>query len=297
MEGTDSVHEWAGAISKITAVASDVITINMDRYDAGFIVGDTIVISGTDYTISSFPSSTEIKLSAAPGSVVDEYVYTKVITTSTFSYSISTDPSASPVDCSGKNLETELDFKFDTLTIENNRVFYGCATNRRYFVSKNNDYADMRFSDPKLTGEGDTGVLDAPVTKFLVDASQGRVVASCGPNQMYEIKTKVLETTTQSSYTSVKRLRSGYGSGIVNKYAMAEIKYSIAFVTNNKEIDSLGRAEELDTTRATPLSSKIRLDLESFDTTDAVTFFFKNSLFVSFPSQSLVYEYDFEQGF
>jgi len=296
VEGTDTVHDWSGAISKITGVVTDTVTINMDTSTAGFIVGDGVTIDGTNYTIMSFPSSTSIKLSANPGAVTNSYIYTTVVSIDLFSYSIILDPSSPPVNNVGKNLNTELGFVFDTLAVEDNRVFYGCASNRRYFITKNSSYSDMRFSNPRLSGEGDTGVLDAPVTKFMQDASQGRMVASCGPDKMFEMKNKLLATTTATSFTSVKRLRSGYGSGVVNKYAMSEIKYSIVFVTHGKDIDSLGRAERLDTTQAKPLSSKIVLDLDAFDTSDAVTYYYKNSLFVSFPSQSRVYEYSFEQS-
>lgn len=294
VEGTNSVYSWAGAIAKITAVSTTDITIGVSTFVAGFKVGDVVTIDGADYTIMSILSDTEMRLNAAPGAVTDVYVYSKVASTSLFAYTILLDPSSAPTSHTGISLYNDFGFTFDTLAVEDNAVYYGSSSIRRVFKTKNTSFSDCRFSTPRLPGEGDTFVLDAPVTIFLNDSSQGRIIASCGADKLYEIKERVLETTDASSYTAVKRLRSGYGAGIVNKRAASEVKYSIGFVTHSKEIDTLGRVEELDTPTGQPLSYKIKLDLDSLDTVDdAVTHFNTNSLFVSFPSVNKIYEYDF----
>lgn len=139
-----TVYNWAGGFAKFVSYAGNVITLDRNVAQAGFAASGTVTINGIDYTYTGISGSTLTGTSDASAAVANQVAMSKIVTTT----SITSGPAST--------------FLIDFLRVVANQAYYGSYTSQLVYMSKNTDYTDCGSSTPRLTGEGDVILLDAP---------------------------------------------------------------------------------------------------------------------------------------
>lgn len=139
--GDTNTYAWAGGVAKFVSYAVNVITLDRNAAIAGFASSGTVTINGIDYTYTGISGSTLTGTSDASAAVLNQIVFSKVVTSATT-------PAAG--------------FTNDFIKVVNNQLYSGSYTSQLIYLSKNTDYTDHTHSTPRITGEGDIVILDAP---------------------------------------------------------------------------------------------------------------------------------------
>lgn len=138
-----TVYDWSGGLALFVSYAANVITLDRNAAGAGFASSGTVTINGVDYTYTGISGSTLTGTSDASAAVLNQVVQAKIKTITSFT--------------SGPASTYNVDF----LRVVANQLYLGSYTSQIIFLSKNTSYTDFSQSTPRLTGEGDTVILDA----------------------------------------------------------------------------------------------------------------------------------------
>lgn len=139
--GDTNTYEWAGGVGLFVSYAANVITLDRNTTTAGFATSGTVTINGITYTYTGITGSTLTGTSDASAAVANQVAYSTVITNAT-----------TPI----------AGFTNDFIKVVNNQLYSGSYTSQLIYISKNTSYTDHTHSTPRITGEGDTVILDAP---------------------------------------------------------------------------------------------------------------------------------------
>lgn len=302
-EGTKSLLNWGGSMGAIDIINGNDIGSNIKpMYDFGLRETDKITINGAEYTITGWTVDGYATLDSAPVASIGDLFIEKVYSQDTFTYMNLEQSDDAPVVESNKDLEVELDFVFDTIAVYQNQLYSGCNTNHLGFKSKNTDWTDFSYNTTKgrIKGEGDKFILDSPITSIDVEPVKGRLVISCGSDDVYELNNQDVNVSAATAYstsiTTVKKLLSGFDSGFLNKYSQTLVKDSLAFISRDATVNTLNRIEHLDTVQGKPLSFLISKELTKENLVGAQLLYIKNNLYLSMPAIGQIMIYDFEQA-
>lgn len=299
VDGENLVYTWSGAIGTVASISGDEIFLELDSVaidatELGFRVGDIINVDGNTYTIDSFGGDGQIVATTSVTGSAGDIVFTSVLSENTFDFSFIS-PSGTKTDVAAGDVADTFGFYFDVVAVVDNNAIFGSNSSQRVLYSSKVDWADFTFSEPRLVGEGDTFVLDAPVTAITVDPLNNLIVISCGRDKVFSVKEERIQTTDNTAFLAIRRYMSGYGAGILNQHAHVNIKNTVAFLNFQNELDTIGRLENVDSPQGKPISWKIANDMRAYDLTGAQTSFFENNLGISVPVHSKVLIYDLEQ--
>lgn len=140
---TQKLYSWGGGFALFVSYLGGVITLDRNAATAGFSSTGSVTINGVDYTYTGISGSTLTGTSDASAAVLDQVVMEKIVTKTSFS--------------SGPGSTYVCDF----IRVVANQCYYGSYTSQLLFISKNTDYTDCAHSTPRVTGEGDTVILDS----------------------------------------------------------------------------------------------------------------------------------------
>lgn len=185
--------------------------------------------------------------------------------------------------------------KNDIIEVLENQVYLASRTNREVYISQNNDFTDFSFTTPlRKPGEGGILTLDNPPTGFMPQETDMYIGA--GKNDIYQT-TFAKSSDNQYEAVTIKKFKTSTGQAPLSQNAITNIKNSVAFVTHEPTLDTLGRLEQINTQQSKPISDIIKNDFETYDLTDCHIKYWRNAVYITVPKESILLIYDIENGF
>ena len=280
VNGDGNVYEWNGAVTTIASTTANTITkTGTDTWlDAGFYTAtNTVVINGTTYTYTGGESTTTLTgvspnpTGEANGSVVRQSVKTTAISSMTGITST---------------------FTPDLIRTLNNQVFLGYTKSSVLWISQVNDYTNYSSSSPRQTGEGATLILDSQLVGL--EPQENFMYVTAGQDLWYNISFDLQTSTVGITYEQVSALplKTGRRQAAISQACLSHMKNDIIVVTQETTIDTFGRVEtSLATPQQTNISDPIKLDIDSYDFTDASIAYHRMYIYVAVPKEGVVLMY------
>lgn len=176
---------------------------------------------------------------------------------------------------------------------KDNQVIYGDIGTSVSYGSKNTDYKDCAFTTPsRKPGEGFKITLDSNTVGFTQEGSSLYIFA--GKDERYEVKFILSGDGTTESITFDKKIAAGQAA--ISQSGIFNVKNGIMYFTNEKTLTWLTSIENVFTPQALPISDPIKDDFDSFDLTNVSGIFYGNAIWITIPSENLVYIYDFDKA-
>lgn len=185
-------------------------------------------------------------------------------------------------------------FTNDIIGVLYNQIWVGSHRNQEVYVSSQSDILDYSFSDPRLPGEGVIIRFDAPPRAFA--PNEESMQTSCGETLWYKSTFELSSTQTAEAVTTTL-LKSGASQGAISQGGTFYIKNSVAYISNEPTLDTLGKVENIITVQTVPISDPIQKDFNRYDFTRVHGKFYKNFIYVALPLESRIIAYDIEQGY
>ena len=290
VNGDGNIYEWNGAVATINTSTSASITISgTDTWlDSGFYASTSprsIVVGASVFTYTGGENTltlTGVSPNASgitPGALAhQQYIVTAA---STF-----TGPPAT--------LEPNL------ISVLNNQIYLGSTTNPAMWMSKVNSYTDYSSSSPRQPGEGGTLILDENMTAFVVQGTgtaglSATMYLSAGKDLWYQ--TTFTPGTDSwvfpmkpSAHPPSKLARV---QGAISQAMAGNMKNYVIMGTNETTIDMMGVLPTyLTQVQTQNISDPIKLDIDSYDFTDASIFYYRYYIYVAVPKEGLVLQYN-----
>lgn len=279
VNGTSDMNMWSGGFTTFASATAATVTKegSSSWAEEGFLTTGTrkFMIGAIEYTYTGGESTTTLT-GVTPDPTAGAY---DVGTTIVQAIRVTANTPASG-------------FTNDLLRVHQNQVYVGSLTRRDVFVSKNSDYTSYTFASPRVPGEGALLTLDSACVGF--EAQEDAMYISAGKSDWYQTQFTISSDNTKEALT-IKKLKSGAYQGAFSQGAIAKIKNSIVFVSNEPTIDTLGRVENINTPNAKPLSDMIKSDLGGYNFTGVHVKYHRNSTYIALPAESLVLIYDHER--
>ncbi len=279
---TAIIYAWNGATAEIASKTANTITkTGTDTWlDAGFYTagGKTVSINGTYYTYSGGVGTTTLTgVSPSPAGEPDGSVVFQA-PKATANFSMTGIPSG---------------IKNGLISTLNNQVFVGTLNSSALYISKVNDYTDYSSSTPRQSGQGAVLILDSQLV--ALSPQENYMYVSCGQDLWYNVNFSLQTSTVGVTYEQVNalRLKTGRRQGALSQASVSHMKNNIVVITQETTIDTLGRIEtSLATPQTTNLSDPIKLDIDSYDFTDASIAYWRYYILVAVPKEGLVLLYN-----
>ena len=284
-DGSSNVYEWSGGVTTVASVTSNTITKQGTKSwaEEGFYSATTqkIVIRGVEYTYTGGAGTTTLTgvtpdptAQGANTPVAGDVAQQQIITTP--ASSITSLPAT---------------FKISLLASLVGQVYFGSLVDRQVYVSKLNTYKDVGFTSPvRVVGEGALVTLDGTL-KALVP-QENTMYMSAGQDFWYEVKfTKSSDLTKE--VLDINRLKTASKQAAQSQYVVTKDKNNVIFISNEPVLSTIGRVSGvIATPQAGDLSYSIVNDMNSYDFTDASTFYFKNFVLMAIPKHGLIRIYN-----
>ena len=275
----------------ITAIATGSITKNGTSTwaEEGFYSSTAnsakkiITINGTDYTYTGGEDSTMlIGISSTPvgeatGSIIHQKVYTNPNSILT-------------------GLPTTLNN--DLISLLKGQIYIASFTNRSVYISKQGYFDNYTFSATRKIGEGAILTLDSNPVGFIPQESDMYITG--GLDDWYKTSF-TLSSDNTAEYLQIQRLKTTAQQAAQSQALICKIKNLVCLVNNEPVFDELGRIESNDfSSLATPqsinISDAIKNDFDSYDFTGGSIAYYKNFIYVTVPTLSIVRVYNIAKG-
>lgn len=289
VNGTNAINEWSGAYDVVNSVSSGTIIMSNPIATTGWynltpskqlILGNGKIFSYTGATGSTFSG-----VSPNPvGTVASGSVIVQAINTSLASGFVSGPPS---------------NYNIDLISVWINQVFIGSLTSPTFYMSKTNNYTNYAMSSPRIPSDGFTANLDDNIVSFI--PQENNMYISAGKDFIYTItltqSTQYNGTSAQSITTEtavVTPLKIAPQQAPQSQALTSKFKNFIAMITNDPNLDVLGRLEDiLGTPQTDNISDSIKLDFDTYDFTNGSIFYWRWYLLVSVPTLGIIRMYNF----
>lgn len=245
--GTDqTIYDWAGGIAKFVSYAGGVITLDRNAGTAGFASSGTVVINGVDYTYTGISGSTLTGTSDASAATLDQVVYSKIKTVTSF-----TSGPASTYAC-------------DFLKVIGSQLYLGSYTSQLLFISKNTSYTDFSHSTPRVTGEGDNVILDAPGKG--IGTLQDSACVFYGQSSLIEITfNQITVGSTLSEQTKIKKVFLGQLMSAQGHEFIDSLSDNLRYLDQNNQLRAYGNFRNITSNKAPLLSEAVYTELSEED--------------------------------
>lgn len=236
------VYDWSGGFALFVSYAGNIITLDRNAATAGFASAGTVTINGVNYTYSGISGSTLTGTQDASASVAGQVVMAKINTTTSFSSG-----PASPYVC-------------DFIRVVNNQLYVGSYTSQLLYLSKNTDFTDFSHSTPRLTGEGDTVLLDA--SGKGIGARGGNAHAFYGDGHLAVISfNQITVGSTLSEQTLSEKVALGGNAAAQAHEFIDALSDNIIYLDQANQLRSFGAFRNLFSAKAVLLSQAIQDEL------------------------------------
>jgi hypothetical protein len=280
VNGTTNVYEWSGGVTILASATANTITTADTRgwSQMGFYAAGTrsVVINGTTYAYTGGEATTTLTgvtpdpSAEAAGSIVEQTVRT------TTTASITSFPT---------------NYNISLISNLKNQIYYGSLADNTIYISKLNDYKNVAFTSPvRLLGEGALFTLGGAPVSF--NPQEDQMAIGAGKDYIYQSK-----FTLSSDLTSEKieftPLKTTPNQAPQSQALTGKMKNNVIFVSNEPNLDQLGRIENILGTQQTDnLSDSIKADFDAYDFTDGSIAYFKYYFYLSVPKSGVVLVYN-----
>lgn len=239
-----STSGGAGSGATISiVVTTGQIVLDRSAATSGFASSGSVVINGNVYTYTGISGSTLTGVgSDASAEPANSVVYSQIITTSSFS--------------SGPTSTFNIDF----FKVNNNQAYYCSYTSQLVYLSKNTDYTDCGFSSPRLTGEGDTILLDASATG--VGQVDDTPAIFYGDSHLAQITfNQITVGSTLSEQTKVGKVFLGNNCAALAHEFIDQLAGYIVFLGQDQQLRTYGLFTNLFSAKPVILSQAVQDEL------------------------------------
>jgi hypothetical protein len=289
VNGSSNIYDWSGGHTTFASATVNTIVKegSTSWAEEGFLTSGTrkVIIEGIEYTYTGGESTTTLT-GVTPDPTLGGHTAGDVAIQATRVQANSAITST--------NVSVPADFANDLIEVINNQIYLGSLTSRAVYVSQVNSKSNFSKSSPRLPAEGEKITLDGTPTAFVVQ--EDVMYISAGQEQWYTVASTLSSDLTKESLT-VKRLTTSTQQAARSQGAVAKIKNSIVFISNEPTLDTLGRVEQITTPQAKPLSDPIKNDFDNYDFTNCHLKYFKNNLYIALPVEGIVLIRNLEKGF
>jgi len=279
--GDANIYYWSGGVTTFASATANTITKEgtTSWLEEGFITGGTtqVTINGTVYTYTGGEDTTILTgVSPDPtagGHTIGDTVFQTVRTTSN---------------------KPASGLSNDLIAVHRNQLYIGDLTRQDINISKVGDYTNYTTATvPRVVGESAVITPNEPPTAFI--AQEDNIYISTF-NQWYNV-VWTLSDDLSGEAVSIRLLKSSPRGGAINQNSVFKIKNDILYISNEPTINSLGRVENVDTPQSKDLSDPIKLELESYTTTNCSGKFWLNNAYFNFPSEGKTLVFNIEKGY
>jgi len=294
VNGDGNIYEWNGAVATINSSASATITTSGTWFNSGFYSsqsGRSIVIGSSVFTYTG-GENTDTLTGVSPnasGITIGALAHQQYITTACSTFiGIGSSPMIKVI--STPNL----------ISVLNNQVYLGSTTNPAMWMSKVNSYTDYSNSSPRQPGEGGTLILDENMTAFVVQGTgtptaSATMYLSAGKDLWYQTTFTSGTDLSGVPYETIGAcpIKVGPLQGAISQAAVGNMKNYVLMATNETTIDMMGVLPNYLTEIQTQnISDPIKLDIDSYDFTDASVFYYRYYVYVAVPKEGVVLAYN-----
>lgn len=278
VQGDDNLYEWNGAVAIVSSITGTTVTktgtttFAQNRFYATRNMTVVCVRTGTEYTYTGGASTTTLTgIADTTGLVAGDTLIQKIVTQSN-------KPAAN------RNNHTIHSFE--------NQICVGSEDDNEVYVSKNSDYTLFTYSSPRVSGEGGLLTLDAPARAIFTLGA--RLCVSAGRNTLYQAKyTEITVGTTLAETLSVEKLDVGVDQGVYNQETLVNVGNAVIYLSFEPAVRMIHDPSEFQKLDPKTLSNPIKPDFDAETWTNACATWYKNSYFLSAPTNSRVYILDF----
>ena len=278
VQGDDNIYEWSGGVAIVSSTTGTTITktgtttFAQNRFYSARNMVLTCVRTGTDYTYTGGAGTTTVTgIADTTGLVAGDTLIQKIVTNSN-------QPAAD------RNNDTIFNFQ--------NQICVGSEDDNLVYISKNTSFTTYTYSTPRVSGEGGLLTLDNPVKAF---ASLGDIlVISAGRDSWFKAKyQQITVSTTLAETLTVEKLLVGVDQGAFNQESLVQIGDSIIYLSHEPAVRMISDPAQLEGISAKTLSNPIKPDFDDETWTNACATWYKNSYYISSPTNSKIYILEF----
>ena len=290
VNGDGNIYEWNGAVATINTSTSASITIsgNQTWLNSGFyasnspraiVVGASVfTYTGGENTLTLTGVSPDASALSTGSLTHQQYIVTAC---STF---------VGPPTTLQPNL----------ISVLNNQVYVGSTMNPAMWMSKVNSYTDYSSSSPRQPGEGGTLILDENLVAYIVQGTSDptanpTMYISAGKDLWYQTTFTSGVDSSGNPYETIGAcpIKVGPRQGAISQAMVGNMKNYVILGSNETTIDMMGVLPTYLTQIQTQnISDPIKLDIDSYDFTDASIFYYKYYIYVAVPREGLVLAYN-----
>ena len=259
----------------------------------GLTPGTTYYVIATGLTADDFEVSATIGGSAIDTSVTQSGVHTlfKLSFPSTVSagnavwQTVDTLPNPGDIDTV---------FAQDLIGVELNQLILASKVNRQVYGSSTSDYTDYALTSPRAPGDPFKITIDENATCIIPidnpDAAQTSTMFGAGRGEFFQLSFK-LSQDNANELARVIKLATAESSGPISSSAVAPIKKSTVYISNEPALDTLARVENSDSNDL-PISDPIKDDFDVYNFTGAHIRYWKRAIYIALPAEGVVLIYD-----
>lgn len=245
-----TIYDWSGGVALFVSYAGGVITLDRAAATAGFAASGSVTINGVDYTYSGISGSTLTGTSDASAASANQVVQAKITTVSSGSFT------------SGPASTYAIDF----LHVTANQLCLGSYTSQLIYISKNTSYTDFSHSTPRLSGEGDVVIMDAPATG--IGERGGNAHIFYGTDHLAIISFQQITIgSTLSEQTLSQKVPLGNKIAALAHEFIDTLSDNIVYLDQANQLRSFGSFRNLSTAKAVLLSQDVQDELAEEDFT------------------------------
>jgi hypothetical protein len=288
--GDATINEWSGGITTFASATTNTIT----KQGTATWAGDRF-LSGASFSGGSTTREVRIKDS---GGTWRTFAYTGGETTTTIT-GVSPDPTAFTFSAGALVLQEIRSYSNEPATgVTNevistlaNQVYVGGSRSRVVYISNDDDFTDFTNTaspvpgDPKLVTIDDVIIGFAPVGETMVVFG--------GLDSIFRTKFSVVgDATGVKQDVQIKKLRAGTRQGAFSQEHITTVGNSIVYLSNEpalRMLENIEAVDSLETSFFKALSNPVKPDFDAEDFSDGSTFFNKNKILVSAPTNGKVY--------
>ena len=194
-------------------------------------------------------------------------------------------------------------FTNDVIEVFQNQLFVGSNTSQRLYVSKNTSYTDFTFSTPRVAGEGALITLDCNVIGLKTPGTketdnENKIVVFGSRNRGYKVTFEISPgSTADREVPRVKPLPLAEGQGAKSHELIEKVGQTIVWLSNDNELLDLASIENNDSIKNVSISDPISPDFLAATFTNGVIKFWRNSIFITAPSDGKVFIFNVAKRF
>ncbi len=245
-----NMHSWAGGVTLVVSGTNNTIT-KLDSSTTwaqdGFASTGTVTINGVDYTYSGGTNTATLTGVGTDASGLTSGLvgFSKVVTNSNTPAST---------------------FTNDFIIVIGNRLHVGSYTSNLIYISKQTDFSDFSFSATRAPGDAELLTLDTPSKGISVRDGNAHIFAGTGDLYIVSYQSITVSTTLTQQTTVDKKQLGNLASALAHEFIDVKDN-NIVYLDQNNQLRTYGTFRNLFQDVAPLLSQQVLDELGEEDFT------------------------------